>query len=337
MATPKRRATRKRDCFLVGAGFSRCIAAAMPLLADLIPVAERVVGARSPKLLRRLQRLGPNIELWMSYVAQPHPWLDDADALYNQSIFARLSTEIAKEVLSKQNIAVQSAPPTWLSDLVGIWHANRAVVISLNYDTLVEKALMLKEDIPGVFAYQVPVPPIDTRSGLTSYGEERKPTMKLFKLHGSINWYYHGPRARSADIYDVLFHAEWLQDDLKGRSDDIGGTQPLVVPPVLAKDPYFVNDTLHEQWIVAGNEAAGADRLFLLGYSLPTSDQLMRFFLAAAIAPSTVVPVNPDYKMVDSVKSVFPGSKLDRRFVGSADEIPSFVDWYVARGSGAAH
>jgi hypothetical protein len=268
----------------------------------------------------------------MSYVAQPHPWLEDADALYNQSVFARLAKAIATEVLRRQNIAVQSPPPKWLTDLVGIWHVNRNVVLSLNYDTLVEKALMVKEDLPGVFAYQVPVPPIDTRTGFTSYGEERKPTMKLFKLHGSINWYYYGPRARSADIYDVLFHPEWMQDDLRDRSDDIGGTQPLVVPPVLAKDPYFVNDTLHEQWIVAGNEAASSERLFLLGYSLPTSDQLMRFFLAAGVAPLTVIPVNPDAKVVDSVKAVFPNSSLDDRFIGSADAIPRFVDWYLARG-----
>jgi hypothetical protein len=300
----------------------------MPLLTDLIPLAERVVRSRSPKLLRTLKRLGNNIELWMSYVAQPQPWLEDADGLYNQSMFARLATAIAHEILRLQNDAVQSPPPKWLTDLVGLWHDDRSVVLSLNYDTLVEKALMAKAGVPGVFAYQIPAPPIDTRGGLVSYGEERKPTLKLFKLHGSINWYYHGPRTRSADIYDVLLHAEWVADDLRDRADDIGGTEPLVVPPVLAKDPYFLNDTLREQWLIAAKEAASADRLILLGYSLPTSDQLMRFFLAGTVAPRIVIPVNPDNNVVDSVKATFPDSRLDARFMGRADSIPRFVDWF---------
>ena len=42
----------------------------MPVLSDLVPIAERVVKGRSRNLLAVLKLLGPDIELWMSYLAQ---------------------------------------------------------------------------------------------------------------------------------------------------------------------------------------------------------------------------------------------------------------------------
>ncbi len=121
-----------------------------------------------------------------------------------------------------------------------------------------------------------------------------------------------------------------MPDELKDQAEDIGGMQPLVVPPVLAKDPYFINDMLHEQWLVAGDAAAGVDRLFLIGYSLPTSDQLMRFFLAGTVAPKIVIPVNIDAAICDAAKEVFPDAELDARFVGLSNVIPTFVQWYLS-------
>src|SRR5712692_8039795 len=169
-----------RDCFVVGAGMARCISPHMPLLDDLREPVARVVRRRSERLLGTLERLGDNVELWMSYLAQPHPWLSDADTLYNQSIFARVSEEIASVVRRRQDLATSTPPPNWLTKLTANWHADRGLVLSLNYDMLIEKALYVSSHVANLHAYQIPIPPIDTRNGLTAYGEDPKPTIRLF-------------------------------------------------------------------------------------------------------------------------------------------------------------
>ncbi len=149
----------------------------------------------------------------MSYLAQPHPWLSDADGLYNQSIFSRISEEIAAEVLRRQNLALAAPPPDWLLNLIRVWDNQKSPVLSLNYDMILEKALWTAARVAYVHAYQIPTPPIDTRAGRAAYDEEPHPTLRLFKLHGSINWYYHGPHSQSAPIYDLVL-LEWQPDSL---------------------------------------------------------------------------------------------------------------------------
>jgi hypothetical protein len=301
----------------------------MPLMSDLLPVAATAVRTRSPSLAIRLERLGADLELWMSYLAQSPPWLPDADGLYNQSIFARVASALAKEIVLRQNHALQKPPRPWLIDLVTTWHKRRSLVLTLNYDVLVEKALTRATSIPYPMSYQIPVPPIDARNGLTSYGEARIATVRLFKLHGSVNWYYHGPRAGSHTIYNLLLSLDWVPDSVKARAKEIGGLEPVVVPPVISKDPYFVNDSLKEQWRLAATAARNTTRLFLIGYSLPPADQLMRSFLRTAMVPNDVVIVNPDATVADLAEAAFPKSRLNREFAGGSDAIARFVAWVM--------
>jgi hypothetical protein len=255
--------------------------------------------------------------------------LSDADGLYNESIFARVSSALAREVFERQNAALSMSAPNWLLGLVRKWHERQSVVLTLNYDTLIEKALSTAvTDIPYPLAYQIPVPPIDARDGLTGYGQDRVQTMRLFKLHGSVNWYYHGPRSRSQTIYNLLLGLGWSRDSLADHARDIGGLEPLVVPPVIAKDPYFANDSLREQWRIAGDAVAGAKRLVLIGYSLPLADQLMRFFLETTVNPADVIVVDEDKGVADLAKEAFPKSHITREFVGGADPIARFAAWY---------
>jgi hypothetical protein len=45
----------------------------MPVMKDFLPVAAKEIRGRSKKLLAQLERLGDNVELWMSYLAQSPP------------------------------------------------------------------------------------------------------------------------------------------------------------------------------------------------------------------------------------------------------------------------
>jgi len=101
----------------------------------------------------------------------------------------------------------------------------------------------------------------------------------------------------------------------------------------MAKEPYFVNDTLREQWQVAGKACADSHRLILIGYSLPPTDQLMRFFFSSTVAPKVILPVNITPDVLSSVSDVFPSAKVDGRFVGIADAIPRFASWYASNAT----
>jgi hypothetical protein len=110
---------------VVGAGLSRNVSKSMPLMHDLLPTATNVIRARSEKLMDRLRRLGDDLELWMSFLAQSPPWLDEADGLYNQSMFVRTASALGREVYRRQNYALQEKPEQWLLDLVTKWQMGR--------------------------------------------------------------------------------------------------------------------------------------------------------------------------------------------------------------------
>ena len=69
------------DVFVLGAGFSRAISDAMPLMRDL--------GSRVADELEKYRSVAPlfdgDIELAMTFLAQAHPWLAESERLRNCS------------------------------------------------------------------------------------------------------------------------------------------------------------------------------------------------------------------------------------------------------------
>src|SRR5687768_15400167 len=129
-----------QDVFILGAGFSKAISAQMPVLRDLRDL-----------LLQRLQQepdllstpfLSQDLELALSFLSMRHPWLDESAYLRNRSLALRLSSAIS-EIVAERTEAVRTASPAcplWLLQLVHWMHERQAVVITLNYDTLLESA-----------------------------------------------------------------------------------------------------------------------------------------------------------------------------------------------------
>lgn len=68
---PKGSGGTDSEVFVLGAGFSRAISSAMPLMSDLgFEVATRIDREND------LERFGGNLETWMDYLAERHPWVD---------------------------------------------------------------------------------------------------------------------------------------------------------------------------------------------------------------------------------------------------------------------
>ena len=177
------------DVFLLGAGFSKAISKKMPTLPELSAILKDEAC-----LPDYVTSLGNNVELWMTYLSQPHPWVSESGTLRHKATFLELTMLIDRIITDRESEVVADGYPNWLPALVKHWDANRSSVITLNYDTLIERARYFVKDsngdgLPLASLYPVPMP--DIRRTMV-VGSNPTDTFTLYKLHGSVNWYYSG-------------------------------------------------------------------------------------------------------------------------------------------------
>lgn len=131
------------DVFLLGAGFSRAIDSGMPLTRELTGrILDRVAHVFDPESIKSIPFLDNDFEKGLSYLAVGQPWLLEPERLRNRALFLDLSDAIHYALVEAQDEVLQKHPecPSWLLALALKMHLNEAVVISLNYDTLLEMA-----------------------------------------------------------------------------------------------------------------------------------------------------------------------------------------------------
>src|SRR5205807_4105885 len=100
-----------------------------------------------------------------------------------------------------------------------------------------------------------------------------------------LNWYW-DERTRSAEsMINIGLPQMW-----NGGTDDnpplkvrAAGRVPVIVPPTLSKNALLDNRVLRTIWRWAFEGLRKADRVFVLGYSLPPGDLLVRSLLLEAL------------------------------------------------------
>jgi hypothetical protein len=142
--------------------------------------------------------------------------------------------------------------------------------------------------------------------------EEKMETFKLFKLHGSINWFYSG---RSEFFGEELWYipcergVDGVFDIVEGGNPDgvdwrrLSGKLPLIIPPVLDKSAFFQHEALRSMWFHAGEALKLASRIICLGYSLPDSDLALTQFLRSCAPPKNVHFEIVDLNVRDKLES----------------------------------
>lgn len=246
------------DVFLLGAGFSKAVTDSMPLLNEL----SRELKKRL-KLPKSVLTLGNNVELWLTYLSQPQPWLSEAENLRNRALFLELNQEIGKVLNERTYKAIKIRYPDWLCPLIKWWDAQKSAVITLNYDTVIERAtLQILQLLNANHIYPVRLTDIRIRKPL--YSLEYEPaTFKLFKLHGSVNCYYSGAASYFGETIYCSRVARWkgFLDDEDRSMEDMGDKVPLIVPPTTEKVTYFQHETIRRTWGLAGQALRAASRL----------------------------------------------------------------------------
>ena len=337
--------TRGRDVFILGAGFSKAIAMQMPTMVELgAEVRERL--AEVPSLSSAIpDSLGDNIELWMTYLSQPQPWLREPDIYLHRSLGGRIRRSIAAVIEERTAQASASLAPDWLRRLILSWHRREAVIITLNYDTLVEKAardLKVSENISALLPVDI-YPPyfanIASRSGVGLWGRNSDRTFRLLKLHGSVNWYYsgreefHGETIFFSDVPEfgpVCDEAAHYATTRRLR-DMAADKETLLIPPVAEKTTYFNNETVRGLWKDAAAALQAAAALYIIGYSLPISDLGMQFFLAGSSpdADSPVHVVNTDKNTLERYRKFLQRPDIRADYVGPDKPVVRFACDYA--------
>lgn len=313
------------DVVILGAGFSRAISDHMPITDELgnLAMAEAGFVADSPFG-------GGRFESWLSTLAEPQPYLSPADNATNLGKFHRLVEAIHSVMTSAEAAAVQAGLPDWLGRFVASLHARRATVISFNYDRLVERGLhelglhdfdnpQGAEPIQWFDALDE-LPPLPASS--TWLGGSPHATLRLLKLHGSLNWYW-----VPGDFSGVTLNRWELDDDDQGRSRYLPGREPFIVPPAALKSAYFRNPIVSEIWRRAAVALRNATSVSLIGYSMPLTDLVSSGMIYETLSRDGVgiAVVNPDAKSVAaSVRRVTGQEAQEFRSVETFVE--TFVD-----------
>ncbi len=299
------------EVFILGAGFSKAISREMPTTAELSKeVLERYKHkeAITPDVRCMIEE---DFEKALTFLAQDKPWLPESENLRHKALYLDL-TNVIRVILREKCrgplVWVSNTPPPWLDPLITYWHNNRSAVITLNYDTLIERVASStywqgrSAKIPTGQLYPLQMTPAAHRSESDSMeppgSQPVLETFRLFKLHGSINWFYSG---RLDFFGEELFYVpceggvDGPFDALEGRDQEsrhwtrIGDKTALIIPPVLDKSAFFQHESLRSLWFQSSQAIKSASRIVCMGYSLPGSDLTMAQFLKTS-APSQAIP-----------------------------------------------
>jgi hypothetical protein len=182
--------------YVLGAGFSRAINDAMPITDEL----GNEVLARDPTIRGNHEVAAfdrGSFESWLSRRAEDQPYLHASQNYASRAIYARAIELVAAILQEREAAAMATNCPEWLLNLLQGWHKESAIVITFNYDTLVESAIPIAGLYDAVNKIATPwataINFTPTGAG-TTIGEQGQSvswkTFQLLKMHGSLNRYW---------------------------------------------------------------------------------------------------------------------------------------------------
>ena len=339
----------RTDVFILGSGFSRALSRVMPTTRGLADKLERhlrlVEGDRVP-LVSLLGANGDDVEALLGYLAEDQPWQNDAVNLRNRGALADVLLFLANTLWSAQQMALDEPMPEVLQSLIRRWHADRTKVITFNYDTLVEAALndlATELGLPRNYAHPglstLDLPELSERHAKHgfSFGRPMGDTFALLKLHGSLNWLYSGEHGGYGDVmYESGQVGSWHSRNstsLQGILDAAPGLEVALLPPTPTKFGMMANGMLRALWQRAANAIITAERIIVIGYSVPQSDRVVRGMLSVMAMPSDlmkreIIPVNISTDIVAVCRAIFRDCEVVEDYCGDHLALDRFVADY---------
>jgi len=272
---------------ILGAGFSKAVDSSFPLVDEL---GELVRDKVPDALVSAPPRfLGGSFERWLSRIAEPQPDLIDAANLGNARDFEVVAAAIHEIMVGIEAEVFRREIPWWLLRFAGLLHAERATVVTFNYDTVIEAVAARTPrygtpDSLNTYSLTDGIPPTPPTTGM--YGPSFTETLRLLKLHGSLDTYWVRGDSAGTSITRVT-DSIWVPD--RGMSSpnlDIArrapGRVPFIVPPASAKSAFFANPITRQVWQTAAQRLAACDQIAVIGYSIPMTDLVASAMLVTA-------------------------------------------------------
>ncbi|MDN3481236.1 SIR2 family protein [Arthrobacter sp. APC 3897] len=329
----------RRPVYVLGAGFSKAISSAMPITNEL-----------GQALRARLSHevdfdLYPNqtFEDWLTLQITPLPFLQGFENSRRSANAARVIAEIAQVLDEKVEDASSSVSELWLQQLVALWHAERAVVLTFNYDTLLERAV--NDNPPSIIdptgharhilgdhvVFPAPSPPpVQLADDMTaSHSDE---SFEILKLHGSLTWYWAANDSSGSTLIRVREKKGYGANTALTTETDFLGITSLdryLIPPITSKDGYYGSYLANSIWRKARSYISSASALTLIGYSLPPEDRAASQLMAQAPANTPFYVVDRAPGSVDTPASVLGNLTrlgISGKAAGTGPEcLPDFV------------
>lgn len=277
------------EVFILGAGFSKAISNEMPLLDELYPLVKRHLDLL-PIEDEKSSSLERNFELLLTFLSEDHPYLTPSQNGRQLAAYREVVKELATDLRERSRRARQGNPPEWLSQLVHYWRRNKSTIISFNYDDLVERMNQERNTSDGndsmASSYSLNIAPVLVRRGvsLNTFLSAEPPPFSLLKLHGSVNWFFEETGAGAEPVYYVPVIGRWRPTEVEIPKEQLHWEAAetmdrFIVPPQIAKSRRYQHRLLRDLWSTAAESLKRARRIYCLGYSLPSSDTAMMYFL----------------------------------------------------------
>lgn len=310
------------DVFILGSGFSRAISGNnLPTLNGLTKGLEAMIKDKDEKpfsnlILEWIEKIGyDNFEDLLTILYQDFPWKTSQESHLQYSLYEYLSKLIAKyfedcqaeapTIKNKKSIEKmhpdENIPPEFLNPnlkkFICRLHTDKAKLITFNYDAIFEDISRIvidkyflfdreknkyKKRISCDHFYLMALMRLH-KLQITHHDLFREyiPTFTLSKLHGSINWYHYGRNLNQIFLESGFFKE--VQEVSKKA------LVPVIIPPVYDKTGFLNIAPIRWIWVRAREHISKADRIFIIGYSLPESDLTVRLMLKNNINVNTQI------------------------------------------------
>lgn len=314
--------------FILGAGASKQCGA--PLMADFLDVASRLLRTRAVenskdhfervfRAIGALQVVHSKSQLDLTNIESIFTALEISNLLGKLPTFE--SSEIPAVISSLKELIVKT-----LESTISFPTQDSYICVPEPYDKFAELVEYLRgEAFPQhtvsviTFNYDIAADTALFRAGLgPDYGIPPDPKARqpvpLYKLHGSLNWatrkdngtvyplqldhYFskytvHGSNKRGTCKVPV---GSQLHEYFSKHTDIKVEQEPVIVPPSWNKADY--HQALSTVWAKAAHQLGEAKSIFIIGYSLPSTDAFFRLLYAlGTVGPSPLeklVVYNPD-------------------------------------------
>jgi len=283
---------------VLGAGFSRAIYGLCPLTDDLGNEVRARLGPSDRAKLPRRKFIDGRFEEWLSYLSEPQPHLTPEESADANALALRVIRLISEVLSQVQAQALVAGTGEWFWQFLSVLHVLRAQAITLNYDTFVECGVhtlglrspgwfgpntVCEDDILAGLPPCADFPGISVQSAIqrTESGdpittvERRDGTFKLLKLHGSLSWYWLPDGGGGSTLrrwrLPGIFGQLWEGEE-EHRQQELPAHEVFVVPPASVKGQRLREPVTKELWRSAAYALKTAERIVLIGYSVPLAD-----------------------------------------------------------------